>query len=150
MQPPGQHLECSNWEILSQNHQLSFSWTLLTHRKLWDDIFIIILNWYTFGGICHKEQMTKIFINHILLITEFLLILFFKYFLSIAHLSATIVVLISKALSFLYRLLQYFPKAFLPLINSSPTSNSLSMLPSTSLFKKISIWSCYSIAVSVR
>ena len=82
---PGQHLEC-NLRDLEPEPSTKLFLNLLTDRKLWDDIFIIILSWYTLEEFVVKKQMTKIFINHILLITEFLLILLFKYFLSIAHL----------------------------------------------------------------
>ena len=82
---PGQHLEC-NLRDPEPEPSAKLFLDFLTHRKLWDDIFIIILSWYTLEEFVIKKQMTKIFINHILLITEFLLILFFNYFLSIAHL----------------------------------------------------------------
>ena len=106
----------ATWEILSQNHQLSFSWTSWPTENcemIYSSLFQadILLEEFVI-----KKQMTKIFINHILLITEFLLILFFKYFLSIAHLIATIIVLILGHYHFFTRLLQYFLVGFLAFI----------------------------------
>lgn len=51
---PGQHLEC-NLRDPEPEPSAKLFLNLLTHRKLWDDIFIIISSWYTFGGICYKE-----------------------------------------------------------------------------------------------